>query len=566
MRCNRSFYNDGVYYWYNGIGNGRIDWNSSNDTGTVVAEFDSNTLGQGQEEGRDQGHSGLDMALEGEIGTMAQSQGDNLFGYNSNKITSLCEYFAEYNLGGTVPFTSYSNCQPGTMTAISSSSQGDRRPVWDLLYNQFVNRMKISAPNTTTYASDERPDSGPNYSETSGGFDQLGYTTLTHYIDSEPIAPGNYKIQSHGDSNYIDNLGSKSNGASVAQWPSSSGTNQEWSVSYLGNGYYNITNATSNMHLDNLGNTAGGSVAGQWQAVTGPNQQWMIVPDGSYYQIVNYGTGLCLDTGGSTTSGAAIVQNSPGSTNNQLWSFTSASAGGSTPSISLNSSSNVVKQSAGTMAGWVGASLSYQIVASGGPTSYGASNLPAGLSVNTSSGVISGTPTTAGKWTATVSATNSSGTTGTGALYITINGYSEPVSNGTYKIINRNTGYCLDASGGATANGTTVIQWPYSAAANQKWTLTYQGTGWYEITNVNSSTSLDLSEGDSYFDIWSYSGGTNQQYYLISAGGGYYYISTGALGTTLPLCVQGASTSEGATISFELQTGGANEQWAFESP
>src|SRR5438105_3678922 len=52
--------------------------------------------------------------------------------------------------------------------------------------------------------------------------------------------------------------------------------------------------------------------------------------------------------------------------------------------------------------------------------SYNATGLPAGLSVNTSTGLISGTPTTAGTYSVTISATNSSGT-GSATLTLTIN-------------------------------------------------------------------------------------------------------------------------------------------------
>ena len=66
---------------------------------------------------------------------------------------------------------------------------------------------------------------------------------------------------------------------------------------------------------------------------------------------------------------------------------------------------------------------SYQITATKTDTSnisYGATALPAGLTVNTSTGLISGTPTTAGAFPVTVSATNSSGT-GSLAVTFTIN-------------------------------------------------------------------------------------------------------------------------------------------------
>src|SRR5258707_2593448 len=50
-----------------------------------------------------------------------------------------------------------------------------------------------------------------------------------------------------------------------------------------------------------------------------------------------------------------------------------------------------------TASGTVGSAFSYQITATNTPTSYGATGLAAGLAVNTSTGLISGTPTAAGK-------------------------------------------------------------------------------------------------------------------------------------------------------------------------
>jgi len=58
----------------------------------------------------------------------------------------------------------------------------------------------------------------------------------------------------------------------------------------------------------------------------------------------------------------------------------------------------------------VGQPFSYQILASNGPTSFGATNLAPGLSINTSTGLISGIPTTSGNSTIGISASNGSGT------------------------------------------------------------------------------------------------------------------------------------------------------------
>ncbi len=68
--------------------------------------------------------------------------------------------------------------------------------------------------------------------------------------------------------------------------------------------------------------------------------------------------------------------------------------------------------------GQVGVAYSYQIAAAGNPTSYGASGLPPGLSVNPNSGLVMGTPTQAGTYVATLTATSASGTGSTMASFV----------------------------------------------------------------------------------------------------------------------------------------------------
>ena len=63
-----------------------------------------------------------------------------------------------------------------------------------------------------------------------------------------------------------------------------------------------------------------------------------------------------------------------------------------------------------TASGTVGTAFSYQIVASNAPTAFNASGLPAGLTVNTGSGLISGTPSVAGSSNVVLSARNAAGT------------------------------------------------------------------------------------------------------------------------------------------------------------
>lgn len=71
------------------------------------------------------------------------------------------------------------------------------------------------------------------------------------------------------------------------------------------------------------------------------------------------------------------------------------------------------------VSGTIGQSFSYQIAANNSPTSFNATGLPAGLTVNSSTGLISGTPSTAGTSTVTISVSSSAGT-GTGTVTVTI--------------------------------------------------------------------------------------------------------------------------------------------------
>ena len=106
--------------------------------------------------------------------------------------------------------------------------------------------------------------------------------------------------------------------------------------------------------------------------------------------------------------------------------------GSSTLNFPVNNPAPVIT-SATTASGTVGSSFSYQITAKNAPASYGAAGLPAGLTVNTGTGLISGTPTAAGTSTVTLSATNSSGK-GTAQLTLTIHGSTGSLVSHAIKI------------------------------------------------------------------------------------------------------------------------------------
>ncbi|MEO6276563.1 alginate lyase family protein, partial [Roseateles sp.] len=138
-------------------------------------------FGQWEESGRDQGHSTLGMSLGGNLLEMAWNQGDDLYGMYNNRFLAAAEYVARSNLldeNGKVYPMPYAAEQippephPSRWTQVNQSAQ-HRRNAWEPIYNHYVNRMGLAAPNVARMVE----WCEPNYS---GSSDDVAYATLTH--------------------------------------------------------------------------------------------------------------------------------------------------------------------------------------------------------------------------------------------------------------------------------------------------------------------------------------------------------------------------------------------------
>ena len=151
-----------------------------------------------------------------------------------------------------------------------------------------------------------------------------------------------------------------------------------------------------------------------------------------------------------------------------------------------------------TSSGTVGTVFNYATIASGTPTSYAASDLPSGLSINTSTGVISGTPTAVGSSNVSLSATNATGTD-TKTLVITVGQGTQTITFGALAPITYGaTSFSLN---GASSSG---LELSYSSsntavATISGNTVTIIGAGSTSITasqsgDANYSAAADVSQ------------------------------------------------------------------------
>jgi hypothetical protein len=138
-------------------------------------------MGQWQESGRDQGHSTLGMSLGGNLLEIAWNQGDDLYGMYNNRFLAGAEYVARSNLkdeNGNVysmPFSPQDDASrphPNIWTQVNQSFQHGRN-AWEPIYNHYVNRMGLAAPNVARMVALCEPKYG-------GSSDDIWWPTLIH--------------------------------------------------------------------------------------------------------------------------------------------------------------------------------------------------------------------------------------------------------------------------------------------------------------------------------------------------------------------------------------------------
>ena len=139
------------------------------------------------------------------------------------------------------------------------------------------------------------------------------------------IANGNYVLTSVHSGMALDDPGfSTKKSEDMEQWGVNNGTNQQWTVTNLGNNVITLTNVASGQLLDVTAGSKGNSaLVDQYPATGGTNQQWHVISvGGGHYELTSVNSGLALDVDkGGTTAGEAIDQFTYQGNPWQQWNF-----------------------------------------------------------------------------------------------------------------------------------------------------------------------------------------------------------------------------------------------------
>lgn len=152
-----------------------VDWFYEGKDNARLTHYVINAEGQCQESGRDQQHTMLGLGYLSVVAEIGWNQGLDLYGAAGNRILAGFEYTAAYNLGNIVSFEeTIDTTGKYRHKSISDAGRGDfsRRPIFEMVYNHYKNRMGMDCPFTEQVVKQTRPE-GPGFHG-----DHIGFGTV----------------------------------------------------------------------------------------------------------------------------------------------------------------------------------------------------------------------------------------------------------------------------------------------------------------------------------------------------------------------------------------------------
>ena len=242
--------------------------------------------------------------------------------------------------------------------------------------------------------------------------------------------------------------GSAADSTAIQLYSGNSSKAQQFTFTRQSDGSYEIVNVNSGKALDVRNGVAeNNAVVQQYSRNNSQAQRWFIRDSGAGYYLQSALGNWVLDlSGGNTANGAAIRLYTPNGTASQLFVVSSSDVNIAT-GVSMIITSVANKK---LVTDVTGASM-----ANGARVQLYSSN-----------------NTNAQKYR------------------------FESIGNGTYKIINANSGKVLDVAGGSTANGAALQQYTSNNTVAQQWTVRNYGSGRIALVSVNANKAVDIPGGN----------------------------------------------------------------------
>jgi hypothetical protein len=189
---------------------------------------------------------------------------------------------------------------------------------------------------------------------------------------------------------------------------------------------------------------------------------------------------------------------------------------------------------------------------------YSATGLPAGLAISSTTGAITGTPTTAGSYSVTVTAVDNGSTKGTVSFTWTVNASSGSGGTGTTTYSGNlrlvKMGYCLDDRNNSSTAGAIVQIWHCNGLSNQVWQVMSNGT--IEHNGLCLDAKHVGTTNGTKVQLWTCTGANNQRW--DTSGWRIHYDNPAASNEVLDDTAFGGS---GTQQEIYTDNGGANQVW-----
>ena len=289
------------------------------------------------------------------------------------------------------------------------------------------------------------------------------------------IPNGNYYINVRSKvASSVDIPGGSAADSTAIQLYSGNGSKaQQFTFTRQSDGSYEIVNVNSGKALDVRNGVAeNNAIVQQYSRNNSQAQRWFIRDSGAGYYLQSALGNWVLDlSGGNTANGAAIRLYTPNGTASQLFIVSSSDVNIAT-GVSMIITSVANKKLVTDVAG-----------------------------ASTANG-------------ARVQLYSSNNTNAQKYRF-------ESIGNGTYKVVNINSGKMLDVAGGSTANGAALQQYTSNNTVAQQWTVRNYGSSKIALVSVNANKAVDIPGGNAVqqaqLQLYSPNGTVAQQWLVAKA-------------------------------------------------